>query len=229
MSDEQDARKESAQQATQEPPQAPSLPSTDESTQQSAHPTPPPPGESTNQPPRPLLRLRDWLTRRWRQRLTSLALLAAVLLATGAWQTRHMPSGPAPALVGTLPDGRTLTLEQWRAAHPGRAVAVHFWAAWCGICQLEQGNVSSVMRDWPVLTVATRSGDGRAVARALATRGLTQWPTIVDESGAIARAWGASGVPAFIVIDPQGHARAASMGYTPTLTMRLRLWWAQHF
>ena len=32
-------------------------------------------------------------------------------------------------------------LEQWRAAHLGCAVAVHFWAAWCGICQLEQGNV----------------------------------------------------------------------------------------
>ncbi len=179
--------------------------------------------------PRWPARFCQWIKRGWRRRLVSLAVFAAALLAVGAWQTRHVPDGMAPALAGTLPDGRALTLAQWRAAHPGRAVAVHFWAEWCSICRLEQGHVSSLMQNWPVLTVATRSGDGQAVARTLARRGLGGWPTIVDEDGAIARAWGISGVPAFIVIDPQGQIRAASMGYTPTLTMRLRLWWAQRF
>ena len=150
--------------------------------------------------PRWPARFCQWLKRGWRRRLVSLAVFAAALLAVGAWQTRHVPDGMAPALAGTLPDGR-----------------------------LEQGHVSSLMQNWPVLTVATRSGDGQAVARTLARRGLGGWPTIVDEDGAIARAWGISGVPAFIVIDPQGQIRAASMGYTPTLTMRLRLWWAQRF
>ena len=174
-------------------------------------------------------RFRHWLTHGWRQRLLSLAVLAAALLAANAWQTRHMPTGAAPALSGTLTDGRPLTLAQWRAAHPGRAVAVHFWAEWCAICRFEQGNIARLMHDWPVLTVATRSGDGPALARTLSRQGLNNWPAIADEDGAIARIWGINAVPTLVVIDPQGHIRFASTGYTPTLTMRLRLWWAQHF
>ncbi|MDO5088014.1 MAG: protein disulfide oxidoreductase [Comamonadaceae bacterium] len=172
-------------------------------------------------PARLLLRLRQ----NWRSHLMSLALFVALVAGFGAWQTRHLPSGPAPALAGPLVDGRELTLAQWRAAHPGRAVALHVWAEWCGICRMEEHSVSRVAADHPVLTIAMRSGPGPAVARTLAQRGL-DWPVIVDADGAIARAWRVPAVPTFIVIDPQGQVRSASVGYTTELGMRLRLWWA---
>ena len=165
-----------------------------------------------------------------RKTLPTLALCAAALLAANAWHTRHLPAGQAPALAGPLPHRAgqpelNLTLAQWRAAHPGRPVALHFWADWCGICRLEQGSISALMQEQPILTIATRSGPPPALAQTLAKRQL-DWPAIVDENGAIARAWGITSLPTFIVIDPQGRISSASSGYTPALMMKLRLWWA---
>ena len=124
-----------------------------------------------------------------------------------------------------MPDGRLLTLEQWRAAHPGQPVALHFWAEWCPVCRAEEHSIGRVAQDWPLLGVAMQSGDGAAVARVMGTRGL-HWPTVVDAQGEVARAWGVQAVPAFIVIRPDGTMGPVSVGYTTELGMRLRLWWA---
>jgi thiol-disulfide isomerase/thioredoxin len=159
--------------------------------------------------------------KRW---LLEAGLFLAVFLAIQAWQQRDVPAGPAPVTVGTLADGLSFDLSAWRARHPGRPVALHFWAEWCPICATEEGSVSSVAADWPVMTVAMQSGSADQVARHLKDKGLA-WPALVDSDGHIAAAYGLKGVPAFIVIDRQGVIRSVSVGYTSELGMRLRLWW----
>ncbi|MCK6508291.1 redoxin domain-containing protein, partial [Myxococcota bacterium] len=110
-----------------------------------------------------------------------------------------MPSGPAPAFAGPLAAGGQGSLAAWRAAHPGGPVAVYFWADWCPICKAQQGSISGLAEDWPVLTVAMQSGDAADVAKVLAERGLA-WPTVVDEDGAITARYGLAGVPALAVV-----------------------------
>jgi len=154
-------------------------------------------------------------------------LLAALVLAH-LWQTRHVPSGMAPSFSApavSVQDAAVLSLAQWRAAHPGRPVALNFWAEWCPICKLEQDNITRVTSHWPVLTVAMRSGEAETVRQALTRRGLP-WATVVDPQGEIAARYGVSAVPAFIVIDANGRVSASSVGYTTTLGMWLRLMWA---
>ncbi|WP_243457476.1 redoxin domain-containing protein [Ottowia testudinis] len=168
------------------------------------------------------------LRRAWRGHLGTLAMVLAVLLGAHAWQTRHVPRGPAPdfsALAVSVEDGAALSLAQWRAAHPGQPVALHFWADWCAICKLEQHSVSRVAADWPVLTVAMQSGDVAAVRRTLGQRSLN-WPTVIDPDGALAARYGFRAVPAWVVIDSKGRISASSVGYTSEAGMRLRLWWA---
>ena len=165
----------------------------------------------------------------WRRHLGTLAVVAVARLGPHAWQTRQVPSGPAPdvgALAVSTQDGAVLGLAQWRAAHPGQPVALHFWAEWCAICKLEQHSVTRVASDWPVLTVAMQSGDVAAVRRTLAQRGLN-WPTVIDADGALAARYGFRAVPAFVAIDPAGRISATSVGYTSEIGMRLRLWWAR--
>ena len=92
---------------------------------------------------------------RWRRWLVELALIAVVLIGIQWWQTRGVPSGPAPALAGQLLDGSAMNLVDER----GRPVLVHFWAEWCPICRLEQGSIQSLSEDYRVISVATTSGD----------------------------------------------------------------------
>ncbi|MES2241289.1 MAG: redoxin domain-containing protein [Pseudomonadota bacterium] len=172
------------------------------------------------------------LRKNWKSHLLNLALLVAIVVAVQAWQTRHVPAGPAPDLAISVlqPDGTTTptTLAKWRQAHPGQPVALHFWAEWCPICRAEESSVTRLAQDWPVLTVAMQSGPATKVGQVLQQRQLP-WQTAVDAQGELTRAFGFQSVPSFVVIDGQGRLRSASAGYTTELGMRLRLWWVRLF
>ena len=69
-----------------------------------------------------------------------------------------------------MADGRSGSLDDWRAEHPGETVAVDFWATWCPICKMQEGSVDALRPDWPVLTAAMQSGNTSAVASFLRGR-----------------------------------------------------------
>ena len=169
---------------------------------------------------------------KWRRYLGNLALVVAVLAGVQWWQTRGVPSGPAPDMAVSVvqADGRVVatSLAQWRAQYPGQAVAVHFWAEWCPICRTEEGSITRLGRDWPVITVAMRSGDAPRVLRHMRQRGLF-WPAVVDTDGVITSSHGFQAVPAFLVVDAHGQIRTPTVGYTTELGMRLRLLWVRLF
>lgn len=179
-------------------------------------------------------RLKTWLwkgLKNWRSHAVTLGLLAVVVTGIHLWQTRAIPSGPAPAFstLATSPvEVNPLDLDAWRARYPGRAVALHFWAEWCPICRMEEGSITSLHADWPVLGIAMRSGDAGQVQTVLRQRELP-WLSAIDADGRLSARYGLQAVPAFIVLDAQGHIRYASVGYTTEIGMRLRLWLAQHF
>lgn len=173
-------------------------------------------------PQRLMVRLRQ----QWRSHLGTVLLVLAVFTGAHFWHTRHLPSGPLPDLPLLLSTGESTTLGAWRARYPGQPVALHVWAEWCTICRVEEHNITRLQADWPVLTVAMQSGDAPQVQRVLNQRSLP-WATVVDESGALSRGLGVQSVPALLVLDAQGHLRAASVGYTSEIGMRLRLWWAR--
>ncbi|MEZ5705385.1 MAG: redoxin family protein [Burkholderiaceae bacterium] len=169
---------------------------------------------------------------RTKPHLGTVAIALGALIAVHLWQTRDIPSGPAPALSFTLlqADGsetRT-TLAQWQNQHPGEPVAIYVWADWCPICKAMAPNVQTLTKSRPVLTVAMQSGPSTKVATVLRQR-QTPWPTAVDTNGEIARALGVKVVPAYLTLDSQGQIRNASVGYTTTIGMRARLVWASLF
>lgn len=165
---------------------------------------------------------------RWKSHLLTLLLFVAVLFAVNAWRTQDVPA-MAPDFSGMLSDGNAITLGEFRARHPGKPVALHFWAEWCPVCRTEEHSISRLLRDTdtPVLTIAMQSGDAAAVREVLLLRDL-DWPVVVDESGVIARTYGLPGVPSFVVIDAQGRVRSTEIGYTSEAGMRIRMWLAAH-
>ncbi len=160
--------------------------------------------------------------KKWRRWLLELAVVVLVVWGVQSWQARNLPRGAAPALAGRLLEGQPVNLEDYR----GRPVLVHFWATWCPVCRLESGAIEAVARDWPVITVAMHSGTETEVARYLEARDL-RFPVVVDPDGRIAARWGVRGVPVSFVVDGNGRIRAALVGYTTGVGLRLRLWWAE--
>lgn len=159
--------------------------------------------------------------RRWRRWALEALLLVLLIAGVRAWQHRDAPSGAAPALAGTLLDGRPFNLA---GAGDGPTL-VHFWATWCAICSAEQGSVESIARDHRTITIAMQSGPDAAVARHLAKEGLS-FPVLNDADGGLSARWGVRAVPATYVVDAKGRIRFLEVGYSTGLGLRLRLWWA---
>ncbi|HQV40473.1 MAG: protein disulfide oxidoreductase [Moraxellaceae bacterium] len=168
---------------------------------------------------------------RWRRvglHLLTVLLVLSVVVAVNVWRTRDAPAGVAPPIVGVLASGQQITLDEFRAQHAGRPVALYFWAEWCPVCRAEAHVVTRVMKDYPVLTIAMQSGSVAEVAQVLQKREL-DWPTLVDADGAITRQYGLPGVPGLVLLDTQGMIRFVEVGYTTEIGLRLRLWWAGRF
>ena len=156
--------------------------------------------------------------RRWAR--TGLEVLAflAIFFAIRSYQGRNLVSGTAPALPETLLDGSPAP------AHP---VAVHFFASWCGVCEAEAGNVRALAERHEILAIASQSGDREAVRDYLADHDLGPAAIALDARGELARAFGVNAFPATFFLDSEGHIVASEVGYTTTLGLLLRAWWAR--
>jgi thiol-disulfide isomerase/thioredoxin len=170
-----------------------------------------------------LEKIRQLLKPRWRRVTLEILVFLLLYLALRTWMQRDLPAGPAPVLQGVTLTGQALDLA---TLGQGRPVLVHFWATWCPICKLEQGAINALSADYPVITIATQSGDAQAVQAFLQEQQL-HFPVLMDEDGALLQRFGLHGVPATFVIDPHGKIAFREVGYTTGWGLRARLWLAR--
>jgi len=102
---------------------------------------------------------------------------------------------------------------------------IYFWAEWCGVCNMMQQPMTAVLQDYPIITVAVKSGDKHAVQAYLTEKSLN-WPVINDPLGTIAQQYQATGVPSIFFLNQQGEIVLTATGYTSEIGLRLRLWLA---
>ncbi len=151
-------------------------------------------------------------------------LLLIAFVGVRVWQHQDLAEGTILPL-----EARDLT-GHWRSSRDfhGRPLLLHFWATWCAICRLEERGIASIAQDWPVIAVAIQSGSSNTVRTYLEEKDLNL--TVVnDEYGTLASQYGIKGVPTSFVLDPEGRIRFTEVGYTTSLGLRLRLWWAGRF
>ena len=157
--------------------------------------------------------------RRWLRRVGEAMVVLVLIWGVRAWQQSGVAKGPAPALSGSLLDGKPVTLR----SYVGQPVLVHFWAIWCPICRAEQSSIDDLARSLPVITVAMQSGDRNEVAQYLRHEALS-FPVLNDPDGVIATRWGVRAVPASFIVDGAGQIHFVEVGYTTGVGLRLRLW-----
>lgn len=161
-------------------------------------------------------------TRRVIRLLLQGTLIIAIFLAARAYIARDMADGPAPPFAAELVNGQSVAL----ADYAGEPLLLHFWATWCPICRIEEGEILRLSRSFPVLTVATRSGSHEEIAAYLGDR-VQESKVINDVDGSLADRYQVRGVPSTFVIDGDGRILFRKQGYAPPFELRLRLWLAR--
>jgi peroxiredoxin len=158
----------------------------------------------------------------WKRWAVDLAILAAVVLGIGAWQTRrHLSGGEAPAALLKTLDGQAVSLASLR----GKPVLVAFWAPWCTICAAESQNVSWVRRiagnRAHVVSVAV-SFEEVAQVRTFVREHAVDYPVLLGDDGVV-RAFRVDVFPTVYFLDAEGRVRRSASGYTTTLGLLARL------
>lgn len=150
--------------------------------------------------------------------LLELFILLLLVWAMEAFLTRNAASGTAPDISASTIQGEPFELQTLR----GEASVIHFWATWCPICELEQGTIDTLAKNYPFISVAMQSGSENEVRAYLREQGVN-YPVVNDPEGLLAKRYGVSGVPATFILDANGAVRFATRGYTSGVGLRLRL------
>ena len=159
---------------------------------------------------------RRWL--RWSLQLTAVVVFFVLF---NLYNTRGAPSGPAPAISGQLLDATPVSLQALR----GKPVLLQFWASWCPICGIQQATIDAIADDYSVLSIAMDESTPDEIRAYMEDKGV-DYPVLHDPDYHIARQYGIRGVPTSFIIDRLGNIRFVESGYTSSMGLRIRLWWA---
>lgn len=149
-----------------------------------------------------------------KSRISSLALLclsAMPWIATGGELLRHDQESAPPAL--SLPDlgGRQQRLEDYR----GQVVLVNFWATWCPPCLAEMPSMQRLveaMAGRPFQILAVNTEETKSKVWKFKKLLNISFPTLLDSSGDVTRAWEVEVFPTSYVVDASGRIRYVSYG-----------------
>lgn len=163
------------------------------------------------------------LGRRWPVRVLRDALIVlALVIAVGAFQTRDLPSGPAPLFTLKSLSGELVKSESL-AGRPGVLV---FWAPWCGVCKAESQNVSwlqSLVGDRArVLSIASQY-NALAEVKAYVAERQVDYPVLLGGRAA-ARSFDVKAYPTLFFLNARGEIKHAAVGYTTMFGLLWRLW-----
>lgn len=144
--------------------------------------------------------------------LMALASLLSVLGGCGDDVPKLAQGRPTPSFTLEDLDGRTISFP---ADLDGRLVAIRFWADWCPFCEGEMRAIEPVYRAYDgrglrILAVNVRQ-DRETAAAFVGPLGIS-YRVLLDRDGAVARAYGVTGLPTTFIVDQQGRLVARILG-----------------
>jgi cytochrome c biogenesis protein CcmG/thiol:disulfide interchange protein DsbE len=142
---------------------------------------------------------------------------------SGAGPVTQVRSGPAPPLAGRTLTGARFDLAGLR----GTVVLVNVWASWCDPCRTELPALAAAQRRWSADGLTVVGIDFRDNAESaeglLSELGVGDIPSVADQQGANAVAWGVRGVPETFLVDRSGVVRVWAQGAVDSAWLEQRI------
>ena len=106
-----------------------------------------------------------------------------------------------------------------------KPIMIHFWATWCPVCKIEAPNIQRVSKDHNVLTIASQSGTDEEIKEYLKENDV-DFNFINDKDNSYAEQFNITVYPTTLIYDKNRNLVFSDVGYTSTLGLYLRMWWA---
>jgi thiol-disulfide isomerase/thioredoxin len=119
-------------------------------------------------------------------------------------------------------DGREHALGDLR----GKAVLLHFWATWCGVCRMEFSGLNSLYRNLPrdtVLWSVVADGTDRAQIERFVREHDIRYPVLLADEATVQR-FQVTSFPTNYYLDENGNLEQATVGMSTRAAMWVRLW-----
>ncbi|MEN3159984.1 protein disulfide oxidoreductase [Alkalimonas sp. NCh-2] len=167
-------------------------------------------------------------TNRWLRRLIGFCLysvlLFALVLALDLYRNRLVPESlPVQQLLMDI-QGKGHNVQSLSYEGP---VLVYFWATWCPVCQLTSPVIDGFNDNYPVVSIALRSGDNKKLHHYMTAKDY-HFPVINDQDGLLTEQWQV-GVTPTIALVVNGQIVWVTSGVTTSLGLKARIWFYKHF
>jgi len=106
-----------------------------------------------------------------------------------------------------------------------KPIMIHFWSTWCPVCKIEAPNIQRVSKDYNVLTIASQSGSNKDIIKYLKENNV-DFKFINDFDNSYAEQFNITVFPTTLIYDKDKNLIFSEVGYTSTLGLYLRMWWA---
>lgn len=136
----------------------------------------------------------------------------------------------APKLDSTaLPNitAQTVNGTEFSSLHVNhnKPLLIHFWAAWCPTCKMENSTIDALSKKFDVITIAVNSGGDEEIKAFMQEHDL-KFQVINDENGTLASAFHVSGFPTSFIYNKEQKLEFSEMGYNSYFTLYLKLLFA---
>ena len=111
------------------------------------------------------------------------------------------------------------------ATDSSSALLVHIWATWCPTCAFEAQNIQTISHYFNTLTIAVNSGSDLEIKKYLDKKEL-DFAVVNDKYSSYAKKFNISAYPTTLIYNKNGELVFSEVGYTSTLGLFLRMWWA---
>ena len=157
-----------------------------------------------------------------KEMISTAVILLVVSNVVSYFRAPVLDSSRFPLLSGSFIDATPVKMQ----AYQDKPVLVYVWATWCPVCKMQSPNIARLAKDYTVLSIAVQSGESDEIKRYMQEQGV-DFRVLNDVYGEIAKKFKVSVYPSVFIYNAQGELAFSEVGYTSTLGLMIRMWWAK--